>query len=45
MPDVRIIALTGLGFEAPKHDAEMSGINVSYTEPVNFDALKGLLEK
>jgi CheY-like chemotaxis protein len=45
VPDVRIIALMGLGSEAPKQEAEMSGTDVSYTEPVNFDALKDFLVK
>jgi signal transduction histidine kinase/CheY-like chemotaxis protein len=41
----RIIALTGLGSEASKHEAKMSGIDEFYTKPVKFNALKELLEK
>jgi CheY-like chemotaxis protein len=41
----RIIALTGLGSEASKQEAKMSGIDKFYTKPVKFNALKELLEK
>jgi signal transduction histidine kinase/CheY-like chemotaxis protein len=41
----RIIALTGLGSEASKQEAKMSGIDEFYTKPVKFNALKELLEK
>jgi CheY-like chemotaxis protein len=41
----RIIALTGLGFEASKQEAKMSGIDGFYTKPVEFNALKELLER
>ncbi|KAI4718674.1 hypothetical protein E4T48_05065 [Aureobasidium sp. EXF-10727] len=45
MKAVRIIALTGLGSEASKQEAKMSGIDEFYTKPVKFNALKDLLEK
>ncbi|KAI4853098.1 hypothetical protein E4T44_01052 [Aureobasidium sp. EXF-8845] len=41
----RIIALTGLGSEASKQEAKMSGIDEFYTKPVKFNALKELLDK
>jgi signal transduction histidine kinase/ActR/RegA family two-component response regulator len=41
----RIIALTGLGSEASKQEAKMSGIDEFYTKPVKFNALKELLGK
>ncbi|KAG9963013.1 hypothetical protein KCU61_g4109, partial [Aureobasidium melanogenum] len=41
---VRIIALTGLGSEASKQEAKLSGIDEFYTKPVKFDALKQLLQ-
>ncbi|KAG9606340.1 hypothetical protein KCV01_g5756, partial [Aureobasidium melanogenum] len=41
---VRIIALTGLGSEASKQEAKLSGIDEFYTKPVKFDALKELLQ-
>jgi CheY-like chemotaxis protein len=41
----RIIALTGLGSEASKQEAKMSGIDEFYTKPVKFNALKELLWK
>ncbi|KAG9517113.1 hypothetical protein KCU93_g8869, partial [Aureobasidium melanogenum] len=41
---VRIIALTGLGSEASKQEAKLSGIDEFYTKPVKFDALKDLLQ-
>ncbi|CAD0110839.1 unnamed protein product [Aureobasidium uvarum] len=45
MKAVRIIALTGLGSEASKQEAKMSGIDEFHTKPVKFNALKELLEK
>ncbi|KAG9522499.1 hypothetical protein KCV07_g2824, partial [Aureobasidium melanogenum] len=41
---VKIIALTGLGSEASKQEAKLSGIDEFYTKPVKFDALKELLQ-
>ncbi|KEQ68365.1 hypothetical protein M436DRAFT_76988 [Aureobasidium namibiae CBS 147.97] len=41
----RIIALTGLGSEASKQEAKMSGIDEFYTKPVKFDALREVLER
>ncbi|KAI5195386.1 hypothetical protein AUEXF2481DRAFT_33967 [Aureobasidium subglaciale EXF-2481] len=45
MKAARIIALTGLGSEASKQEAKMSGIDEFYTKPVKFDALKALLQR
>lgn len=41
----RIIALTGLGSEASKQEAKMSGIDEFHTKPVKFGALKELLQR
>ncbi|THX48522.1 hypothetical protein D6D06_09056 [Aureobasidium pullulans] len=41
----RIIALTGLGSEASKQEAKMSGIDEFHTKPVKFGALKVLLQR
>lgn len=41
----RIIALTGLGSEASKQEAKMSGIDEFYTKPVKFNALREVLER
>ena len=40
----RIIALTGLGSEASKQEAKMSGIDAFFTKPVKFNMLKELLQ-
>ncbi|KAI5201896.1 hypothetical protein E4T39_05050 [Aureobasidium subglaciale] len=45
MKAARIIALTGLGSEASKQEAKMSGIDEFHTKPVKFDALKALLQR